>query len=291
MNCSMLPTGLPIAIIGSGRVAAALGRVLRERGVAVRAIAGRDIEHARAAAEFIGGVEAVEMEAIPGLARRVLIAVSDAAIPGVAARLAKTGFVDGVVLHTAGSRGPEALAALAAGGVATGVLHPLQTFPTREIGVSSLPGTYFAITGDAAAVAWAREIVELIPGHVLAIQPERWALYHAAAVMASNYQVTLLDAALEILEQAGVARGDGLAALAPTARATLENILRLGPEDALTGPISRGDGETVRRNMQALGAVSSETQELYRAAGRRTLALAERRGLAHSLLQELEKSL
>jgi predicted short-subunit dehydrogenase-like oxidoreductase (DUF2520 family) len=123
------------------------------------------------------------------------------------------------------------------------------------------------------------------------IQPDRWALYHAAAVVASNYQVTLLDAALEILEQTGVARREGLAALAPIARATLENVLSLGPQDALTGPISRGDVESVRRNLEALNAVSTWTRELYRAAGRRTLPIAQRRGVAQARLQELEKSL
>jgi predicted short-subunit dehydrogenase-like oxidoreductase (DUF2520 family) len=126
---------------------------------------------------------------------------------------------------------------------------------------------------------------------MLTIQPDRWALYHAAAVVASNYQVTLLDAALEILEQTGVARREGLAALAPIARATLENVLSLGPQDALTGPISRGDVESVRRNLEALNAVSTWTRELYRAAGRRTLPIAQRRGLAQARLQELEKSL
>lgn len=281
----------PIAIVGAGRVAASLGRVLRERGVPVRAIASRDIEHARAAADFIGGAEPVAIAEIPRHAARVLIAVSDAAIPEVAEQLAKAQFAEGAALHTAGSRGPEALAALSARGVSTGVLHPLQTFANPEQGAASLPGTYFAFTGDAAAAAWAAEIVHLMPGRVLTIQPERWALYHAAAVMASNYQMTLLDAALEILEAAGVARGEGLAALAPIARATLENVLRLGPQDALTGPVSRGDAETVRRNLAGLNAVSRETRELYRAAGRRTLPIAQRRGLARSLLQELENSL
>jgi predicted short-subunit dehydrogenase-like oxidoreductase (DUF2520 family) len=285
------PSILPIAIVGAGRVAASLGRVLHERGVPVRAVASRDIEHARAAAEFIGGPEAIEIAAIPRYAAQVLIAVSDAAIPEVAERLAKAGFAEGIALHTAGSRGPEALAALSAAGVSTGVLHPLQTFPTPERGAGSLPGSYFAVAGDTRAIAWAGEIVRLISGHMLTIQPDRWALYHAAAVMASNYQVTLLDAALEILEQAGVARSEGLAAFAPIARATLENVLSLGPQDALTGPISRGDVESVRRNLEALNAVSNGTRELYRAAGRRTLPIVQRRGLAQARLQELEKSL
>ena len=287
----MNPSILPIAIVGAGRVAASLGRALRERGVPICAIASRDIRRARAAAEFIDCVEAVEIAAIPRCAARVLIAVTDAAVPEVAERLARAGFAEGIALHTAGSRGPEALAALSAAGVATGVLHPLQTFPSPERGAESLPGSYFAVAGDAPAIAWAREIVPLIPGRLLRIQPDRWALYHAAAVMSSNYQVTLLDAALEILEQAGVARSEGLDALAPIARATLENVLSLGPQEALTGPISRGDAESVRRNLEALDAVGSGTRELYRSAGRRTLPIAQRRGLSQALLQELEKSL
>ena len=279
-----------LAIIGSGRVASALGRVLTDRGVPVRAIASRNLEHARVAAQFIGGAEAVELEAIPSLAQRVLIAVSDNAIREVAQRLARAGFNDGIVLHTAGSRGPEELAPLAAG-VSTGVLYPLQTFPTPEQGVLSLPGTYFAVTGDQPAVEWARQIVDLVPGTFLSLAPQQWTLCHAAAVLASNYQVTLLDAALEALQHAGVAPAEGLAALAPLLRATVENVLRLGPRRALTGPVSRGDGETVRRNREALAAVTPATQELYRAAGRRTIPIARQQGLPAHLLEELEKCL
>ena len=211
-----------MAIIGSGRVASALGRVLWDRGIPVRAVASRDLGHARVAAEFIGGAEALDLEAVPGLVDRVLIAVSDAATPAVAMRLASAGFKGGIALHTAGSRGPEVLAPLAAVGVSTGVLYPLQTFPTAEQGMRALAGSYFAITGDGFAMTWAREIVELVRGQVLSIQPAHWGLCHAAAVMASNYQVTLLDAALEALECTGVPREESLIALAPLARATLE---------------------------------------------------------------------
>jgi predicted short-subunit dehydrogenase-like oxidoreductase (DUF2520 family) len=253
-------------------------------------VASRHLDHARAAAEFIG-VRAVELEAIPGLAQRVLIAVSDDAIPEVAMCLKKAGFEHGIALHTAGSRGLEALAPLSAAGVSTGVLYPLQTFPTPEQGLRDLPGSYFALTGDSSAMAWAREIVELVPGHILSSQPEQWGLFHAAAVLASNYQVTLMDAALETLEAAGVARAEGLAALSSLARATLNNVLRMGPQAALTGPISRGDVETVRQNLEALTAVSSTTQVLYRAAGRRTIHIARRQGLADSTIAQLEKCL
>jgi len=281
----------PFAIIGSGRVASSLGRVLRERGAPLQWIAGRDPHHTRVAADFIGGVETLPLESVPGVASSVLLAVSDTAIVEVAQRLASAGFEDGVALHTAGSCGPDALAPLAAKGVSTGVLYPMQTFPTPARGALSLPGTYFAVTGDQRAAGWARQIVNLIPGNFLSLEPKQWTLCHVAAVMASNYQVTLLDAALEALEHAGVTPDEGLAALAPLVRATLENVLGLGPPAALTGPVARGDSETVRRNRKALEAVSTPTQELYRAAGRRTLPLARRRGLSTELLEELEKSL
>ncbi|HSR08919.1 MAG TPA: Rossmann-like and DUF2520 domain-containing protein [Bryobacteraceae bacterium] len=284
-------TTTPFAIIGTGRVASSLGRVLRERGAPLQWIAGRDPQRTRIAADFVGGVEALPLESVPSAATRVLIAVSDSAIIEVAQQLASAGFKDGIALHTAGSRGPEVLAPLAAARVSSGVLYPLQTFPTPEQGALSLPGTYFAVTGDQRAQEWARQIVDLIPGNFLSLAPKQWALCHAAAVLASNYQVTLLDAALEALEHAGVTPEEGLAALAPLVRATLENVLRLGPQRALTGPISRGDCETVRRNREALEAVSPATQELYRAAARRTIPIAQRRGLPVSLLEELEKSL
>jgi predicted short-subunit dehydrogenase-like oxidoreductase (DUF2520 family) len=278
----------PFAIIGSGRLASSLGRVLRERGAPLQWIAGRNPQHTRIAADFVGGVQLLPLESVPSFTDRVLIAVSDTAITEVAQRLASAGFADGIALHTAGSRGPEALAPLAAQGISTGVLYPLQTFPTPAQGALSLPGTYFAVTGDQRAGEWARQIVDLIPGNFLSLAPQQWALCHAAAVLASNYQVTLLDAALEALQYAGVTPEEGLAALAPLVRATLENVLRLGPQRALTGPISRGDWETVRRNRKALEAVSPATQELYRSAGRRTLPLAR---LPASLLEDLEKSL
>jgi predicted short-subunit dehydrogenase-like oxidoreductase (DUF2520 family) len=286
----------PIAVIGSGRVASALARVLGERGAPVRFIASRDLEHARAAADFVGkSVEALPLDAIPGTAQRVIIAVSDAAIAPLAEQLARTGFTHGIALHTCGSLGPEALAPLADAGVSIGVLYPMQTFPTREQGVHSLPGTYFAISGDPAATDWARELVALIPGRIISSEPGKSALFHAAAVMACNYQTTLIDAALEAMECAGANREEALAALAPIARATLENTLRMGPQAALTGPISRGDTETVRRNIDALRAVSRPSQELYRAAGLRTISVAVRSGLpaaaAQAIQNELEKTL
>ncbi len=150
---------------------------------------------------------------MPRHSRRILIAVADDAIGEVAAELAAGGLRDGIVLHTCGSAGPEALAALRGSGNSVGVLHPLQTVPTAERGIEALAGAAFAYAGDPQAVEWARTLISQLGGKPLAIDSQHWQRYHAAAVMVSNYQVALVDAALELMEDAGVAREPALEAL------------------------------------------------------------------------------
>jgi predicted short-subunit dehydrogenase-like oxidoreductase (DUF2520 family) len=192
------------------------------------------------------------------------------------------------VLHTCGAYGAEILEPLARGGVACGVLHPLQTIATPEAGVTALPGSAFAVAGDPAAVAWGERIVALLGGTVLHVAPGAMALYHAAAAMAANYVTGLIDAAAVLMRAAGIDEKTALAALGPLIEAGVANALALGPEKALTGPIERGDAETVRRHLRALGAAPASVSGLYRAAGLHVLEMARRRGLAEERAREIE---
>jgi len=215
----------------------------------------------------------------------------DGAIPEVAAELAEGGLRDGIVLHTSGAAGPHALEILREAGNAVGVLHPLQTVPSAEQGVEALPGATYAFAGDEGAAAWAARLVDRLGGRVLRVDPEFWQHYHAGAVMACNYQMTLVDAALELMEMAGVGRSEALDALGPILRATTENVLKSGPEQALTGPIRRGDLGTIRRHLAALENALPETRQLYIAAGLRTVPVAERAGLEASAARAVEEAL
>lgn len=281
----------PIAIAGGGRIAQALGRLLRERGQRVVAIASRNPERAAAAARFVWGAQPVGYRELPQYASRVLIAVADEAVTSVAEELAGAGMRGGAALHTCGAYGPEALAVLAAGGVSCGALHPLQTVATPEQGLSSLPGAAFAVTGEGPAAAWAERIVALLDGLVLRIAAGRRPLYHAAAVMASNYVVGLIDAAVVLMGAAGVEQDKALRAIAPLVRASSENALSLGPLKALTGPIERGDAETVQQHLEALREAPASVREFYRAAGRHVLRLARDRGLPEARARRLEELL
>ncbi len=297
---------LRIGIVGPGRLGQALGHLLYGLGQPVTAVAGRDVpekpvgdlSRTSAAARFIGSnVRAVQISEIPTLCSHILITVPDDALPSVAGKLAQglpeTPGSGVVALHTSGARGPEALAPLQDRGVSCGTLHPLQTIATPEQGAADLPGSYFGITAAGEALDWALEICRLLQGHPLMIPAERRPLYHAAAVMASNYIMAMIDAAVILFEQCSVGREDALRALAPMICSSVANTLASGPEQALTGPIERGDAQTVASHLQALcnnsESVPESVRELYRYAGLHVAALARRKnpGTDRRAIEEL----
>ena len=232
----MTPSVPAVAFAGAGPVARALGRLLADRGV-------RMAERAETAAAFIDPLtRPVGYADLGSMGVPILVAVSDDAIPPVARTIAETAAPAGVALHTCGAAGPEALAPLTERGWACGVCHPLQTIPTGEEGVRTVPGVPFGIGGDGPAVELAVHIVRLLDGRPLNIRPDGFATYHAAAVVAGNGMFALVDAALRLLADAGVVDEVIAAeALAPLCRRSLENALSDGRLQRLTGPVARGD--------------------------------------------------
>lgn len=286
------PGEMTIGIVGAGRMARSLGHLLNNRGVTVTAVASRTVISAEAAARFVGSpARSVTLPQLLAETDHVILCVTDSALPSLAEQLRRSDFSGRCVLHTSGGVGLTPFASLSEHGVATGVLHPLQTVPKPEDGVADLPGSYFAIGGDARAVQWANEIVTLLDGHALWINADAWPLYHAAAVMASNYQCALMDSALELLAHSGIDRDSALSALGPIVRAAAQNVLANGPQNALTGPIARGDAGTVKTHLAALAAVSPETRNLYAAAGLRTLPIARQRGLPEAAANAIHSTL
>ena len=280
-----------IGIAGTGRLAQALGRLLLQAGEPVVCIAGRDSQRTKLAADFIG-IEPVALCDMPARASRFLIAVSDGAIGDVAAVLAACVSGSEMALHTCGSKGVEDLQPLRDRGIVCGTLHPLQTVCSPEQGAAALRGAAFGISGDEPAVRWARQIAASIAGQALTIGTAERPLYHAAAVMASNYLAGLIDAAQILMATATGSDADtARRALAPLIRTAVENILERGPLAALTGPIERGDIETVQRHLAAVRTLPFTIENLYRAAGLHTVDLAQRKGLAPAIAQEMKAAL
>lgn len=278
-----------VGIAGAGRLGSALGRLLVQAGETIVAVASRDPERAALGAQFAGeGVLAVSYERLPALARRILIAVSDDAIAEVAGVMAAVGMDSGVALHLCGAKGPEELSCLADQGVSVGVLHPLQTIPTPELGVRALRHISWGVTAEGPSAEWAAAIVSALDGRTLMVPASKRALYHAAGVTACNYFVGLMDAATALMEAAGIDRASALQALEPMVEATRQNTFQMGPAEALTGPILRGDYETVERHLTAIAQMPATIRDLFRAAGLHTLSVARVRGLDEDKAQQLE---
>jgi predicted short-subunit dehydrogenase-like oxidoreductase (DUF2520 family) len=265
-----------IAIVGTGRVASALAAALVARSAIPCVIAGRNPDFAKTLANKTGVAHTAAIHQVPLFATHALVAVSDDAIEEVFTALAGCD----VVLHTSGVRGHIPTPGIHG----TGVLHPLQTILDSN---TSLTGITFGYGGDPRAADWAASLIEMFEGKPLRIANEHWPHYHAAAVMASNYQAALLNSALELMLEAGVQENDALQALEPLTRASIENIFRLGPAAALTGPVQRGDAGTLNRHIAALNEVSRTTRRLYAAAGLKTLAVATKTNSPNSKMTQI----
>jgi predicted short-subunit dehydrogenase-like oxidoreductase (DUF2520 family) len=261
-----------VAVIGGGRVGLSLARALVRSGRTV-AVLGRT---ARALPAPLEPVTVVWEPAIAS-ADLVLIAVPDDAIDEVARAIARGGAVGAshVVLHTSGLHDRTALAALDSSDAALGSWHPLQTFSGPRGEPGGLAGSPVAIEGDQRALAGGRELAALLHLRpVVEIPAEHKVLYHAAAVLASNYLVVLADMATRLARRAvGEPVPDTF--FLPLMRRALTH-LGDGPGAALTGPIARGDAGTVALHLAAL---QEPERGVYLALARATLQLAIRSGL------------
>lgn len=266
-----------VSIVGAGRVGTTLGKRLRGLGWRVDAVVTRSTRTARAATRAIGsGVPRAAVTSDILQADLVLLTTPDDALAGLARSLAKIGgraWRGKIVLHTSGALDRGLLDPLARLGAATGSLHPMQTFTGRNM--PRLAGVTFAIEGDRKALSAAKEIARSLGGVPVAIAGADKPAYHATAVLAAGSGFALIEAAAQMLEKIGFTRRRALETLLPLARQMLDNVERLGPRAAWTGPLARGDFAVVARHLRSLRRFPHEFQESYAA-----LALLAARVLA-----------
>ena len=264
-----------LSIVGAGRVGRSLGRRLRELGWRVGIVTTRSIPTARAAVRAIGAGHPSDRLTRQVLASDVvLIAAPDSVIEGVAGELARLGgneWRGKTVLHTSGARDSSALRALAEMGAATGSIHPMQTFTGQS--VPNLAGRVFGIDGNSAALKVARKMVRQMGGIAVRLSGANKASYHAAGTLACAHVLALLETATRLLMAQGFKRKQATRALLALTRQTLENLERIGPRAAWTGPMTRGDLTTVQRHIHALSDFPPEYLDAYKAVSRLTASV------------------
>lgn len=208
-------------VIGPGRAGASLARALSGVGWRVDGPLGRDHDS----------------RAVTSGARVVFLAVPDGAVAELAGSLVPG---EAVVAHLAGSLGLDVLRPHPR--VAS--LHPLVALPEPERGAAALRGAWYAVAGDPVV----REAVAALGGRAVEVDDRERVTYHAAAVVAANHLVALMGQVQRLAGRAGVP----LEAYLDLARGALDDVARLGPGEALTGPVSRGDWDTVARHLEAI---------------------------------------
>lgn len=268
---------LRVGFIGAGRVASVLAPALRDAGYAVTAVASRTRASAERLAAAVPGCNAVTAQDVVQRAEVVFITTLDGAIAEVAGALRWT--PERMAVHCSGALTLAPLQSAARQGAPCGSFHPIQTFAPGG-GAATLQGVHVGIEADAGA----RDVLWAMAGRLgatpLDVPAVARPLYHAAAVLSCGYVVTLLADALRLWRAAGLPEAEGAQALAMLARSTLDHAAAVGHARALTGPVARGDVETVAVHLTAIAQAVPEVLGLYAEVGLRSAALALTAGAA-----------
>lgn len=264
-------------VIGTGALGSTLVKALHENGYSITGLFNRTPKKAEA---LSAGVNANKISEFPAtkeeLGSLTFITVQDSEIAKIATRLSKlsddfTGFS---FIHCSGSESANILEPLKQKGARIAAFHPLQTFTSHST-PRDFENIYFDVEADERTFEMLRKVATSLGGQMLNVSAEAKPYLHAAAVVASNYLVALLDASGKMASLGGINEDEALKALLPLVRKTLENVESENTIDALTGPIKRGDVETVRKHLELLNQ-NENLLTLYKKLGLQTLQIATR---------------
>ncbi|MDI5962868.1 DUF2520 domain-containing protein [Streptomyces sp. SL13] len=279
------PARLTVGVVGAGRVGPALAAALKLAGHRPVAASGVSDASRRRAAALLPDVPLVEPAEVLARADLVLLTVPDDALPGLVAGLADTGAIrpGQLLAHTSGRYGAGVLDPARRAGALPLALHPAMTFTGTTVDVDRLAGCSFGVTAPQELRLAAEALVVEMGGEPEWIDEQARPLYHAALAIGSNHLVTLVAQARELLATAGVDNPGRM--LGPLLGAALDNALRSG-DQALTGPVSRGDAGTVAAHLDQLRAHAPQNVPSYVAMARATADRALTNGMLKPELAE-----
>ena len=275
-----------VFVLGAGRAGRSLARAFVIAGIDVVGLHGR---HAEPFAK--PPISAGPLPASLGRATVVLVTVRDAQLGGALRQLAAATLAPrAVVLHASGATDPPEAVALRDGGHPVGTMHPLVPLADPSRAPQMLRDAWIGIDGSPEAIRVATELTERLGAHALTIPPGEKPRYHAAAVFAANFPVVVAALAERLLMESGVAEREARSATLALMAAALSNLETGRPHDVLTGPIARGDVESVKGHLAAL-ASDATALAAYVTLSRAALTLARERGTSAERLAEISVAL
>lgn len=266
-----------ITVLGTGAVGSALRDFFEKYGYMVRSYWNRNSGHIW---DENGQSYQPSRTGFPSktgeLGDWIFITTPDGAIGPTAQKLAAISgsWNQKYVIHCSGNMTSAECKPLAEKGARTASMHPLQTFQKGD-GNRRFKDIYISLEGEKTLVDELQKVVQKMEAIPIRVSPRQKRKLHVAAVFASNYLVALMATSEQIIEEAGMIEGVRL--LDPLVRQTLANILEYGVENALTGPVARGDAATVCQHLESLKS-DRQKSDLYRLLGQKALEIARERG-------------
>jgi predicted short-subunit dehydrogenase-like oxidoreductase (DUF2520 family) len=268
---------LEIGFIGAGTVGTALATRLSQKGARITAASSRNLISAERLASSLPHCHAYSSpQEVADVAELIFITTPDDAIAEVANEV--HWHPGESVVHCSGAHSLDILKPVNQAGANVGSFHPLQTFADINQAVENLPGSTFAIEAEEPLLSTLKELTSLLDGDWIELKPGDKVVYHAAAVFACNYMVTLVELATDLWQTLGVPQKEATKALIPLLRGTVNNINNIGLPDCLTGPISRGDLGTISKHLTALKDKNPSLLAAYKQLGLHTIPIALEKG-------------
>jgi predicted short-subunit dehydrogenase-like oxidoreductase (DUF2520 family) len=267
-----------IAIIGTGNLGAHLGYALSRKGHRIKALSDKNPSQARRCRQIIGQGEYRDDNLLAARdGQWIMLTVPDDEIEGVARELAATpvDLRDKFIFHCSGLFTIECLIPLEKRGASVATLHPVQSFPEKKPDPDTFQGIFFGVEGSGKALQMAVEITRQLGARHVVLEGKNKPFYHLACSMASNFLVTLLDMAAELLLKAGLNDSAASEILMPLVQGTLQNVKEFDAGRALTGPVARGDEAAIAEHLRALQK-HAELREIYVQMAGRSLQIVRR---------------
>ena len=279
---------LKLGFIGAGTVGTALAVRLSDKGYQVVAVSSRSRTSAEKLAQEVSGCEVYNTnQDVADAAEFIFITTPDDIIASVASEI--RWHTERSVVHCSGAASTDILEPARKLGAQIGAFHPLQTFASVREAIENMPGSTFALEAEEPLLSTLKDMATALDGHWIELKASDKVTYHAAAVIACNYLVTLVKLATDLWQTFNITPRQATQALLPLIRGTIHNIDTVGIPQCLTGPIARGDTGTIKKHLEALQKVAPALVSTYQELGRQTIPIALAKGrINQQQAQELQ---
>jgi predicted short-subunit dehydrogenase-like oxidoreductase (DUF2520 family) len=281
---------LKLGFIGAGTVGTALAVRLSSRGYPIVAVSSRSRTSAENLARAVNGCRVFDNQGVADNAQLVFVTTPDDFIASVVSQI--RWHPGQSVVHCSGAASTDILQPAKELGAQVGAFHPLQTFASAKQAIENIPGSTFTLEAEEPLLNTLKDMATALDGHWVKLKASDKVLYHASAVIACNYLVTLVKLATDLWQTFNIPPRQATQALLPLLRGTIHNIETVGIPQCLTGPIARGDIGTIKKHLNALEKTVPTLLSTYRELGLQTIPIALAKGrINQSQAQELQATL